>query len=34
MSLGAMFMDMSSWNRSFAAYGSFTWDICVNNETF
>lgn len=28
MSRGAMFMDMSSWNRSFAAYGSFTWDIC------
>lgn len=24
---GAMFMDISSWNSSLAAYGSRTWDI-------
>ena len=27
INLGAMFMDISSWKSSFAAYGSFTWSV-------
>lgn len=29
ISLGAMFIDISSWNKSFAAYGSRICEICV-----